>query len=84
MATKIYLRLRGLLARKQGALAPAVAPEEVARLFETSVPAAAEDARAVVVAYCEGSFGERPTTPAGDRDLRARWRRIKRAAGGQS
>ena len=79
-ATKVYLALRTLLGRRQGGLAPAVAPEEVARLFEKAVPEAAEDARAVVAAYCEVSFGDRRPAPAADRDLRARWRRIKRAA----
>jgi hypothetical protein len=83
-ATKIYLRLRGLLGRRQGGLPPAIAPKEVARLFETSLPGAAGDARAVVEAYCEVSFGERRPSPAADRELKARWRRIKRAAGGQS
>lgn len=83
-ATKTYLALRSLLARRRGALAPAVPPEEVARLFEKAVPAAAEDARAVVEAYCEGSFGGREPAPGEARELRTRWRRIKRVAGGQS
>ena len=84
VATRTYLALRSLLARRQGALAPAVPPEEVARLFEKAVPAAAEDARAVVEAYCEGSFGGREPAPGAAHDLRTRWRRIKRVAGGQS
>jgi len=52
--------------------------------FEKAVPDAAEDVRAVVGAYCEGSFGGREPTPGGVRELRTRWRRIKRVAGGQS
>lgn len=83
LATRTYLGLRGLLARKQGALAATVPPEEVVRLFEKAVPAATEDVRAVVAAYCEGSFGGREPAPGAVRDLRTRWRRIKRAAGGR-
>jgi hypothetical protein len=82
-ATRTYLALRALLGRRQGGLAPAVPPEEVARLFEKSVPAAGEDARAVVEAYCEGSFGGRTPAPGADRELRMRWRRLKKVAGGQ-
>jgi len=79
-ATRTYLALRGLLGQKQGGVAPCVPPEEVARLFEKSVPAAGEDARAVVEAYCEGSFGGRTPVPGADRELRARLRRLKKLA----
>ncbi|MEO8348519.1 MAG: transglutaminase domain-containing protein, partial [Acidobacteriota bacterium] len=82
-ATRAYLALRALLGRRQGAVAPAIAPEEVARLFEKSVPAAGEDVRAVVEAYCEGAFGGRSPAPGAARDLRERLRRIKKVAGGR-
>jgi hypothetical protein len=77
-ATRAYVKLRRLLAQKLGRLAPAVPPEEVARLIEARAPGAAGDARAVVEAYCESAFGGRSTDPATERDLRERLKRLKK------
>jgi transglutaminase-like putative cysteine protease len=82
-ATRAYIALRALLGRRQGPVAPAVAPEEVVRLLEKSVPGSGEDARAVVEAYCEVAFGGRPPAPGAARELRERLRRVRKLAGGQ-
>jgi protein-glutamine gamma-glutamyltransferase len=76
--TRAYLSLRRLLAKRVGRVGPAVAPAEVARLFEAAAPAAAEDARAVVETYCESAFGGRSADPATARELRERLRRLKK------
>jgi transglutaminase-like putative cysteine protease len=77
-ATRAYLALRRLLAKRVGRVGPAVAPAEVARLFGAAAPDAADDARAVVRTYCENAFGGRSTDPATARELRDRLRRLKR------
>lgn len=79
-ATRAYLALRRLLGQRGRAVGPGVPPAQVARLFEASAPSSSEDARAVVEAYCESAFGERPTDPATARELKERIRRLKRAA----
>ncbi|HEV8609494.1 MAG TPA: DUF3488 and transglutaminase-like domain-containing protein [Thermoanaerobaculia bacterium] len=79
-ATRAYLALRRLLAKRVGSVGPGVAPAEVARLFEVSAPASADDARAVVEAYCENAFGGRSTEPGTARELRERLRRLKKLA----
>ena len=83
-ATRAYLSLRAFLGRRQGAVGPAVAPEEVARLVEKSVPGSGDDARAVVAAYCEVAFGGRPPAPGAARELRERLGRIRKMAGGRT
>jgi hypothetical protein len=77
-ATRAYLALRRMLAKKTGSVAPAVPPAEVARLFEASAPGSVDDARAVVGAYCESAFGGRTTDTATARELRERLKRLKR------
>jgi transglutaminase-like putative cysteine protease len=80
-ATRAYLALRRLLGQRTGAaVGPGVPPAEVARLFGAALPASSGDARAVVDAYCEDTFGGRPTDPARARELRERLRRLKRIA----
>nr|MDQ5871838.1 transglutaminase domain-containing protein [Acidobacteriota bacterium] len=79
-ATRAYLALRRLLAKKLGNLAPAVPPAEVVRLFTTSDPGFGEDARAVVEAYCENAFGGRETDASVARELRERVKRLKKIA----
>jgi protein-glutamine gamma-glutamyltransferase len=76
--TRAYLALRRLVAKRVGRIGPAVAPAEVVRLFEDSAPASADDARAIVEAYCENTFGGRSTEPATARELRERLRRLRR------
>jgi len=78
--TKAYLALRRLLARRVGTLSPAVAPAEVARLFEGSAPGSASDARVVVETYCASAFGGRATDPETARELRGRLRKLKKLA----
>jgi hypothetical protein len=78
--TKAYLALRRLLAARLGSLSPAVAPFEVARLFEEKVPAGKEDARRVVSIYCASAFGGRPLPDDAEQDLRDRIRRLKKLA----
>jgi hypothetical protein len=79
-ATRAYLGLRRLLSMRAGGVGPGVAPAEVARRFETSAPASASDARAIVRAYCESAFGGRSTDSATARDLAERLKRLKRLA----
>jgi transglutaminase-like putative cysteine protease len=81
-ATRAYIALRRALAQKLGNLAPAVPPAEVVRLFTASAPGSAEDARAVVEAYCENAFGGRATDPSVTRELRERVKRLKKVAAG--
>lgn len=78
-ATRAYVTLRRLLARRVGALSPALAPAEVARLFAEAVPPAREDAHAVVDVYCAAEFGGRPLDVSAVTDLAERVRRLKRA-----
>ncbi len=79
-ATRAYVRLRGLLARRAGSLSEAVPPLEVARRFGEAAPEGSEDARAVVLAYCDVAFGGRSGTREGERDLSQRLRRLKKLA----
>jgi hypothetical protein len=79
-ATRAYIALRRALAQRLGNLAPAVPPAEVVRLFTASAPGSAEDARAVVEAYCENAFGGRATDPSVARELRERVKRLKKIA----
>ena len=79
-ATRAYLALRRSLAQRLGSVPPAVPPAEVARLFRVSVPASADDARAVVEAYCESAFGGRATDEGVARELKERVKRIRKLA----
>ena len=79
-ATRAYVRLRGLLARRGGSLAESVPPLEVARRFGEAAPAGSEDAWAVVLAYCDTAFGGRPVTREVERDLSRRLQRLKKLA----
>jgi transglutaminase-like putative cysteine protease len=79
-ATRAYVRLRALLARRAGSLSEAVPPLEVARRFGEAAPEGGEDARAVVFAYCDVAFGGRTVTRDVERDLSRRLRRLKKLA----
>lgn len=79
-ATRAYLAVRRLLARRLGRLSPSVAPAEVARLFAEAVPEAGEDARVLVALYCESAFGGRETGRAAETDMEARLRRLRKLA----
>ena len=79
-ATRAYIALRRHLAQRLGSLTPAVPPAEVVRLFAAAAPESAEDAGAVVLAYCESAFGGRTTDAATARELRERIRRLKKLA----
>lgn len=79
-ATRAYVRLRALLARRAGDLSEAVPPLEVARRFGEVAPEGSEDARAVVLAYCDVAFGGRSFTREVERDLSRRLRRLKKLA----
>ena len=78
--TRAYLRLRALLARRLGGLAPSTPPAEVARLFGETVPGAGEDASAVVAIYCATAFGGREPGPGAESELAARLRRLRKLA----
>ncbi|MEP7131648.1 MAG: transglutaminaseTgpA domain-containing protein [Acidobacteriota bacterium] len=78
--TRAYLALRRLLARRLGRIAASIPPAEVARLFAQAVPAAAEDARAVVTLYCESAFGGRKTGREIEAELGGRLKRLRRLA----
>lgn len=80
VATKEYLKLRRLVARRVGTLSPAVPPAEVARLLAHAVPPAREDARVVMTVYCASAFGGVEPDPATVRDLAERMRRLKKLA----
>ncbi len=79
-ATRAYLALRQMLARKRGMVADSTPPEEVARLFAEQVPAARDDARAVVTIYCASAFGGVEPGPEVVRQLAERVRRLKKLA----
>jgi hypothetical protein len=78
--TRAYVRLRSLLGRRIGGLAPSVPPAEVARLFSERVPEGAEDARVVVKIYCESVFGGRFPEKAVETELGERIRRLRKLA----
>ena len=78
--TRAYLRLRSLLGRRMGGLAPSVPPAEVARLFSEKLPAGAEDAQAVVKVYCDAAFGGRYPGEGAEADLAERIRRLRKLA----
>jgi transglutaminase-like putative cysteine protease len=80
-ATRAYVALRRALAHRVGSLTPAVPPAEVVRLFAAAAPDAADDAGAVVEAYCESAFGGRTTDASTARELRERVKRLKKLAG---
>jgi hypothetical protein len=79
-ATRAYLALRGLAARRGATLAPSTPPAEVARLFAGEVPEAAADARAVVDTYCASAFGGIEPGPDSVRELSERVRRLRKLA----
>ncbi len=79
-ATSAYVALRGLLARRVGAVSPATPPAEVARRFGEIAPGGREDADAVVDVYCASAFGGRRVDPSTERDLVERLRRLKKLA----
>jgi len=79
-ATRAYLALRRLAARRGGNIRPATAPADVARLFAREVPAAEEDARAVVEVYCASAFGGIDPDEDGVRDLSRRMRKLRKLA----
>lgn len=78
-ATRGYLALRRLASRRVGPLSPAVAPAEVARLFAEAVPAAREEAEAIVAVYCASAFGGRDPDRDDARELDDRLRRLRNA-----
>jgi hypothetical protein len=79
-STRAYLALRRLVSRRRGSLAASVPPAEVARLFGEDVPAAREDAAAVVSIYCASAFGGvRPRVEV-EREVAERMRRIRKLA----
>ncbi len=80
LATKAYLALRRLAARKLGSLSPAVPPAEVARLLSLAVPEGSDDARAIVGIYCADAFGGIDPGPAAIREIGERLKRLKKLA----
>jgi transglutaminase-like putative cysteine protease len=79
-STRAYLRLRSLLGRRIGGIAPSVPPEEVARLYSEKVPAGAEDAQAVVKVYCDAAFGGRLPENSVEAELGERIKRLRKLA----
>lgn len=79
-ATRAYLSLRRVLSRRRGALPASVPPEEVARLFAEEVPAARDDAAAVVAVYTASAFGGIQPAPETLSDLALRVRRLRKLA----
>src|SRR5262249_39747960 len=73
-------RRRALPARRGGRLPPSGPPRGVARGFGQFLPAAREDANAVVLLYCASAFGGRPLTPESARDLSDRVKRLRKLA----
>ena len=79
-ATRAYLAVRRLLARRRGGLSASVPPAEVARMFAVEVPEAAPDAARVVALYCASAFGGSTLRPEVERELGERLRRLKKLA----
>jgi len=79
-ATRAYLSLRRLVARKLGALAPSVPPAEVARLLTETFPERGEDAQVVVRVYCADAFGGITPDDRTVQDVRDRVRRLEKLA----
>jgi len=79
-ATRAYLALRGLLARRSGFLSAATPPAEVARRVAETIPSGAADAAEVVSVYCASAFGGREVSDETARDLTDRVRRLKKLA----
>jgi hypothetical protein len=79
-ATRAYIALRRLLARRVGGLAPSVPPAEVARLFAAAAPDSAEDANTIVDVYCADRFGGRETDVETQADVKRRLRRLRKLA----
>ncbi len=79
-ATRAYLALRGLLARRVGFVSPATPPAEIARRYGEAIPSARDDAAAVVATYCAAAFGGREADAQARRELERRLRRLKKLA----
>jgi hypothetical protein len=79
-ATRAYVALRRLLARRRGALSDSVPPAEVARLFAAEVPEGGDDAARVVAIYCASAFGGSRPRPEVETELRERMRKLKKLA----
>jgi len=79
-ATRAYLTLRRLVARRRGSLSPAVAPADVARLVAEAAPEGREDAERVVRIYCADAFGGIEPDQETVRELSERLRRLKKLA----
>jgi transglutaminase-like putative cysteine protease len=79
-ATKAYVALRGLLARRVGFVSTATPPAEVARRLAQALPGSEEDAAAVVEVYCASAFGGREVLREAEREIAERLRRLKKLA----
>jgi transglutaminase-like putative cysteine protease len=79
-ATKAYVALRHLLARRAGSVSLATPPSEVARRFGQVVPGAQEDATAVVAVYCAAAFGGRQMNRQTEQELVERLKRLRHLA----
>jgi len=79
-ATRAYVALRQLAARRGGAIGPSTPPAEVVRLFARAVPEAEADARAVVETYCASAFGGVEPSEEATRALAERLRRLRKLA----
>jgi transglutaminase-like putative cysteine protease len=79
-ATRAYLAVRRVLARRTGFVSPAIPPAEVARRLSEALPGSAEDANAVVALYASSAFGGREVAAEEELDLAERVRRLQRLA----
>jgi len=79
-ATRAYLALRRLLARRIGHVSPATAPDEVARRLAEALPGADDDVRSVVRLYEASAFGGRDLDAEEEQDLERRLHRLKKLA----
>ncbi|HTY40498.1 MAG TPA: DUF3488 and transglutaminase-like domain-containing protein [Thermoanaerobaculia bacterium] len=79
-ATRAYLDLRRLVARRGEKITEATPPAEVARLFGRAVPGGLADANAVVETYCASAFGGIEPSDEQARELPRRLRRLRRLA----
>jgi hypothetical protein len=79
-ATRAYVALREILARREGKLADSVPPAEVARRLAKVMPGSKADGERIVKVYAASAFGGREPDPAAVRDIEESVKRLRKLA----
>jgi hypothetical protein len=79
-ATRAYVALREMLARREGRLADSVPPAEVARRLAKALPASKADSERIVRVYAASAFGGHDPDATAVREIEESVRRLRKLA----